>query len=117
MILLTKLKSKIHRATVTSADIDYEGSCAIDRNLMIAAGIEENEQVHVFNVNNGERFITYALTAYFADGTVAIKGPAARKVMPGDLIIICAYAQVPPGEDFQPKLVFVNEDNFIEQIR
>ena len=91
---LTMLKSKIHRVTVTHAELDYEGSCAIDLNLMDQANILPFEQLHIYNVNNGERFTTYAITAPRGSGTIGVNGAAAHKASPGDLLIICTYAEL-----------------------
>ena len=107
------LKSKIHRVAVTQCDLHYEGSCAIDENLLEAANIAENEQIHIWNINNGERFVTYAIRGERGTGMISVNGSAARRASAGDLIIIAAFAQV--HEDnvatHQPKLVFVNEKN------
>ena len=109
----TLLKSKIHRVAVTQCELHYEGSCAIDENLLEAANIPENEQIHIWNINNGERFITYAIRGERGTGMISVNGSAARRASAGDLIIIAAFAQV--HEDnvatHQPKLVFVNEKN------
>ncbi|MEQ1536816.1 MAG: aspartate 1-decarboxylase [Burkholderiaceae bacterium] len=109
----TLLKSKIHRVAVTQCELHYEGSCAIDENLLEAANIAENEQIHIWNINNGERFITYAIRGERGTGMISVNGSAARRASAGDLIIIAAFAQV--HEDnvaaHQPKLVFVNEQN------
>ncbi len=109
----TLLKSKIHRVSVTQCELHYEGSCAIDENLLEAANIVENEQIHIWNINNGERFITYAIRGERGTGMISVNGSAARRASAGDLIIIAAFAQV--HEDnvatHQPKLVFVNEKN------
>jgi aspartate 1-decarboxylase len=109
----TLLKSKIHRVTVTQCELHYEGSCAIDENLLEAANIAENEQIHIWNINNGERFVTYAIRGERGSGMISVNGSAARRASAGDLIIIAAFAQV--HEDnvatHQPKLVFVNEKN------
>ena len=109
----TLLKSKIHRVAVTQCELHYEGSCAIDENLLEAANISENEQIHIWNINNGERFITYAIRGERGTGMISVNGSAARRASAGDLIIIAAFAQV--HEDnvatHQPKLVFVNEKN------
>ncbi|MEH3087057.1 MAG: aspartate 1-decarboxylase [Xylophilus ampelinus] len=106
----TLLKSKIHRAAVTDCELHYEGSCAIDEDLLDAADIAENEQVHVWNINNGERFVTYAIRGERGTGIVSVNGSAARRAAVGDLLIIAAFAQVPeervPG--FAPRLVFVD---------
>ncbi len=109
----TLLKSKIHRVAVTQCELHYEGSCAIDENLLEAANIAENEQIHIWNINNGERFITCAIRGERGTGMISVNGSAARRASAGDLIIIAAFAQV--HEDnvatHQPKLVFVNEKN------
>jgi aspartate 1-decarboxylase len=109
----TLLKSKIHRVAVTQCELHYEGSCAIDENLLEAANIAENEQIHIWNINNGERFVTYAIRGERGTGMISVNGSAARRASAGDLIIIAAFAQV--HEDnvaaHQPKLVFVNEKN------
>ena len=109
----TLLKSKIHRVAVTQCELHYEGSCAIDENLLEAANIAENEQIHIWNINNGERFITYAIRGERGTGMISVNGSAARRASAGDLIIIAAFAQV--HEDnvatHQLKLVFVNEKN------
>lgn len=112
-MLLTILKAKIHRASVTHADLHYEGSCAIDENLLKASGIMENEQVHIFNVNNGKRFITYAIRAEAGSGTISVNGAAAHRASPGDLVIICAYGQVTKevAEAYEPTLVYVDRHN------
>ena len=91
----TLLKSKIHRATATHCELHYEGSCAIDENLLEAANMVENEQVHIWNINNGERFITYAIKGERGSGMISVNGSAARRASVGDLLIIAAFAQVP----------------------
>lgn len=112
---LTMLKSKIHRATVTHAELDYEGSCAIDQNLMDQANILPFEQLHIYNVNNGERFTTYAITAPRGSGTIGVNGAAAHKANPDDLLIICTYAELEAkeAEHFNPDLVYVDGENCI----
>ena len=90
----TLLKSKIHRVAVTQCELHYEGSCAIDENLLEAANIAENEQIHIWNINNGERFITYAIRGERGTGMISVNGSAARRASAGDLIIIAAFAQV-----------------------
>jgi len=107
------LKSKIHRATVTDANLDYEGSVTIDENLMRAANIAEFEQVHVYDVTNGNRIITYAMVGKASSGTICINGAAAHKVHPGDLVILATYAMLTEGEQrgFQPKIVQVDQQN------
>ncbi len=112
---LTMLKSKIHRATVTHAELDYEGSLAIDARLMEAAGILPFEQLHVYNVSNGERLTTYAIEAPRDSGTIGVNGAAAHKASPGDLLIICTYASMDADQAraFRPRLVYVDERNRI----
>jgi aspartate 1-decarboxylase len=112
---LTMLKSKLHRATVTHAELDYEGSCAIDADLMDAANILPFEQLHIYNIANGERFTTYAITAPGASGTIGVNGAAAHKASEGDLLIICTYAELEAAEagHFKPSLVYVGADNNI----
>jgi len=112
---LTMLKSKLHRATVTHAELDYEGSCAIDQNLLDAANILPFEQLHIYNVANGERFTTYAIKAPRGSGTIGVNGAAAHKASPGDLLIICTYAELEAkeAEHFNPMLVYVDGDNDI----
>jgi len=109
----TLLKAKIHRASVTHAELHYEGSCAIDSRLLEIAGILENEQVHIFNVNNGERFVTYAIKAEPGSGIISVNGAAAHKASPGDLVIICAYGQLDAAEAaaHRPTLVYVDRHN------
>jgi aspartate 1-decarboxylase len=115
----TLLKSKIHRATVTDCELHYEGSCAIDEDLLDAADMVENEQVHIWNINNGERFVTYAIRGQRGSGIVSVNGSAARRASVGDLIIIAAFGTVAEEKvtDHLPKLVFVDEDNRIKQQR
>lgn len=107
------LKSKIHRATVTRSDLDYMGSIEIDKNLMEAADILPNEQVHVWNVSNGQRFVTYAVTAPPGSGVVCINGAAARLAAVGDVVIIASFLEVEEekARAWQPKIVIVNERN------
>lgn len=111
------LKSKIHRARVTDANIDYEGSITIDRKLMEAADILPYEQVHVLNVNNGARLTTYALEG--EQGEVCLNGAAARLVRKGDIVIILAYQDIPDGEarEVAPRLVYVDTRNNIVETK
>jgi len=111
----TMLKSKIHRATVTDANIDYEGSITIDRKLMEAADIIPYEQVHVLNINNGHRFTTYTIEGETGSGEICLNGAAARLAVKGDLVIILTYHNVPEEEtkNYKPKLVYVDEKNAI----
>jgi aspartate 1-decarboxylase len=107
------LKSKIHRATVTEANLHYEGSVTIDRRLMDLADIVEHEQVHIYNVNSGHRLITYAIPGEPESGTICINGAAAHLVHPGELIIICAYASFDAAEAarHRPRVVHVDAHN------
>jgi aspartate 1-decarboxylase len=109
------LKSKIHRARVTDANINYEGSITIDRKLMAAADILPYEQVHVLNINNGARFTTYAIEGGEGSGDICLNGAAARLAVKGDTVIILTYCQVPEEEtkNHRPKIVHVNEKNNI----
>ena len=113
----TMLKSKIHRAHVTEANIDYEGSITIDRKLMEEADILPYEQVHVLNINNGARFTTYAIEG--ESGEICINGAAARLVAKGDTVIILTYCDVDDNEapDFMPKLVYVDAKNSITGVK
>ena len=110
---LNVLKAKIHRASVTHAELHYEGSCAIDGRLLDISGIREYEQVHIFNVNNGQRFVTYAIRAEEGSGIISVNGAAAHRAQPGDLVIICAYGAMDEAEaaTFKPTLVYVDRDN------
>lgn len=109
------LKSKLHRITVTHAELHYEGSCAIDENLLDAADIKEYQQIDIYNVNNGERFTTYAIRAERGSGTISVNGAAARKAAAGDLLIIASYAMMNEIElqNFEPDLVYVDARNRI----
>lgn len=109
------LKAKIHRATVTRSELHYEGSCAIDEDLLRAAGIREYERIEIYNVNNGERFATYAIRGEPGSGMISVNGAAAHKAQPGDLVIICAYGTCDEAEAarFKPKLVYVDRGNRI----
>lgn len=111
----TMLKSKIHRATVTDANINYEGSITIDKTLMAAADILPYEQVHVLNINNGARFTTYAIEGETGSGCICLNGAAARLALRGDVVIILTYTQVPEDatKGYRPKVVYVNEKNAI----
>ena len=111
----TMLKSKIHRATVTDANINYEGSITIDRKLMTAADILSYEQVHVLNINNGARFTTYAIEGKEGSGDICLNGAAARLGVKGDVVIILTYAPVREEDlkDYRPKVVHVNKNNAI----
>lgn len=118
-MLRTLLKSKIHRAAVTHCELNYEGSCAIDEDLLDASGICENEQVHIWNINNGERFVTYAIRAARGSRIISVNGSAARRASVGDLVIIAAFAQLGDVEvkNHQPQLVFMTPENRIAEQR
>ena len=110
---LTLLKGKIHRASVTQCDLNYEGSISIDAALLERSGILAHEQVDVLNINNGERFTTYAIPAPAGSGTIGINGAAARLAQKGDLVIIVAYARMEEAEakSFTPRVVLVDAKN------
>ena len=116
---LNLLKAKIHRASVTHAELHYEGSCAIDGLLLDASGIREYEQIHIYNVNNGQRFVTYAIRADEGSGIISVNGAAAHRAAPGDIVIICAYAQLSEAEvvHFKPTLVYVDAKNHISHTK
>ena len=109
------LRSKLHRVTVTQADLHYEGSCGIDVDLLEAADIWVNEKIELYNVNNGERFSTYAIPGLRGTGEISLNGAAARRAQLGDLLIICTYAPMTEAQarDYQPKVVFVDDKNKI----
>lgn len=115
----TLLKAKLHRARVTHSELEYEGSCAIDSKLLDTAGIHEYEQIHIYNINNGERFVTYAIRAEEGSGIISVNGAAAHKAAPGDIVIICIYTQVNHQElaNFKPTLVYLDEHNKITHCR
>ena len=112
---ITLLKAKLHQATVTLTELEYEGSCAIDSDLLAAAGIHEYEQIQIYNLNNGERFTTYAIQAEAGSGVISVNGAAAHKASEGDRVIICAYARLSQHEvaNFKPKLVYLDSANQI----
>ncbi len=112
-MLRTLLKSKIHRATITHCELHYIGSCAIDEDLLDAADILEYEQVHIWNINNGERFTTYAIRAPRSSGTISLNGSAARRASVGDLVIIATFAQMSSEEVecFSPRTIFTDGNN------
>lgn len=113
----TMLKSKLHRVRTTHSELGYEGSCAIDEALLEAADISEYQQIDIYNVNNGERFTTYAIRAQRNSGTISVNGAAARKAAPGDILIIATYASYLESEltGYQPLLVYVDEQNRIRR--
>jgi len=110
---LTLMRAKIHRATVTKADLHYEGSISVDTDLLDAAGILVNEKVDVLNINNGERFTTYAIAAPAGSKQIQVNGAAARKVHAGDLVIIIAYGSMTHDEakHFKPTVVLLDDKN------
>lgn len=114
---ITLLKGKLHMASVTQAELWYDGSCAIDADLVKLAGLREFEQIEIYNVDNGERFSTYVILAEAGSGTISMNGAAARKVQVGDRVIIAAYSQMTESEadSFKPKLVYLGQDNKVER--
>ncbi|WP_119630009.1 aspartate 1-decarboxylase [Methylocaldum marinum] len=111
----TMLKAKLHRARVTHSELEYEGSCAIDGLLLERSGIREYEQIHIYNVNNGQRFTTYAIRAQEGSGVISVNGAAARLASPGDIVIICAYIGLNQNEliGYKPTLLYLGEHNQI----
>lgn len=115
----TMLKSKLHRVRVTHSELHYEGSCAIDENLLDAANIREYEQIQIYNVNNGARLTTYAIRATRGSGVISVNGAAAHHAKPGDLVIIATYAVYHEIEleRYEPELVYVDNTNHILETR
>ena len=113
----TMLKGKLHMARVTQAELWYDGSCAIDSDLVALAGLREFEQIDIYNVNNGERLTTYVILAEAGSGTISMNGAAARKVQVGDRVIIAAYGQYSEADlqNYQPRLVYLDENNRVER--
>ena len=118
-MLTTMLKAKLHRARVTHSELEYEGSCAIDGKLLEVSGIQEYEQIEIYNATNGERFTTYAIRAEDNSGLISVNGAAAHKANPGDIVIICAFVGLDEKElaAFNPKLVYLDETNSITHTR
>jgi aspartate 1-decarboxylase len=116
-MLLTMMKAKLHRATVTQADLEYEGSIAIDRDLLDASGILPHEQVDVLNITNGARFTTYAIEAPRGSKVIGVNGAAARLVQKGDKVIVVTYCQLPAEEarNYNPGVVLLDDDNEIKK--
>ena len=114
---ITMLKGKLHMARVSQAELWYDGSCAIDSDLVKLAGMREFEKIHIYDVDNGERFSTYIILAPAGSGTISMNGAAARKVQVGDRIIIAAYGTFSEAEaeNFKPRLVYLNADNTVER--
>lgn len=115
----TMLKSKLHRVHVTHSELHYEGSCAIDEELLEAANIREYEQISIYNVTNGQRFSTYAIRAERHSGIISVNGAAAHKADPKDIIIIASYATYHEDEleNFSPQLIYVDSENRIKSQR
>lgn len=116
-MLSNMLKAKLHMAAVTQAELWYDGSCAIDEDLLDAVGLREFEAIDIYNVNNGERFSTYIIKGERGSGMISMNGAAARKVQVGDRVIIAAYGQYDQQEleQHQPKLAYLDEHNRIER--
>ena len=114
----TLLKSKIHRALVTDANVDYEGSITIDRHLMDLANLQPYEQVHIYNISNGNRFLTYVIEGEKQSGDICINGAAAHLTSSGDLVIIANYATYSENEArlHKPRLIYVDENNVVTNI-
>lgn len=116
---ITVLKSKIHKVEITDCNLNYEGSCEIDENILNMAGIGLYEQIHIYNVNNGKRFVTYAIRGEAGSGIISLNGAAARLGMVGDVIVICAYGEIHESEikDHFPSIVhFKNEDESVDKL-
>jgi aspartate 1-decarboxylase len=111
------LKSKLHRVTCTHSELHYEGSCAIDQDLLDAGDIREYQQIDIYNIANGERFTTYAIAAERGSGIISVNGAAARRASPGDLLIIAAYAAYDEAElaSYRPDLVYVDAKNRLKR--
>jgi aspartate 1-decarboxylase len=109
------LKAKLHKARVTHAVLEYEGSCAIDGNLLDMAGIREFEQIQIYNISNGERFTTYAIRGEQGSAMISMNGAAAHKAGVDDIVIICAYASYTEAElaSFKPRMIYMNPDNSV----
>ncbi|HEX5676483.1 MAG TPA: aspartate 1-decarboxylase [Alcanivorax sp.] len=112
----TMLKAKLHQARVTHAELEYEGSCAIDGRLMDMAGILEYEQIQIYNLDNGERFETYAIRGEEGSKMISVNGAAAHKAGPGHRVIICAYANYSSSEliNYKPRLIYMDEGNEVK---
>lgn len=118
-MLQTMLKAKLHRATVTHSELEYEGSCAIDSDLLDLSGIREYEQIQIYNIDNGERFTTYAIRAEAGSKIISVNGAAAHKAEPGHRVIICSYATLNQQElvSFKPALVYFDAENNVTNCR
>lgn len=118
-MFLTMFKSKLHRATVTEANINYVGSVTIDKELLDKSGILAGEKVQIVNINNGERLETYTIEGEYGSGMICLNGAAARLVQPGDKVIIIAYAMVDENEarDFKPKVLILDDNNKVIKVK
>jgi aspartate 1-decarboxylase len=118
-MIRTMLQAKLHRATVTQADLQYEGSCGIDEALLEAAGLREFQYIELYNITNGSRFTTYIIKAVRGSGEISLNGAAARMAAVGDLLIICAYSNYSDEEllTYQPVIVLLDENNRVAQIK
>ncbi|SMN11343.1 Aspartate 1-decarboxylase [uncultured Candidatus Thioglobus sp.] len=116
---ITFLKAKLHAAMVTHSEQDYDGSCAIDSDLLKVAGIFEYEQIQIYNITNGERFITYAIYAESGSRIISANGAAAHKANPGDRVIICSFVELEGDEiaGYSPKLIYLDQKNNIVQTK
>lgn len=116
-MLSTLLKAKLHMGSISQAELWYDGSCAIDSNLLDLAGLSEFEKIDIYNVNNGERLTTYIIKAEAGSGIISMNGAAARKCQVGDRIIIAAYAQYEIDEvvEHKPKLIYLHADNSVDR--
>ena len=116
-MLVTLMRAKLHRATVTQADLEYEGSIAVDRDLLDASGIFPHEQVDVLNINTGARFTTYAIEAPRGSRTIGVNGAAARLVQKGDKVIVVTYGQLPIEEarNYAPTVVLLDDENRVKR--
>ncbi len=114
-MLRTVLNGKLHRVTTTAAEVDYIGSCAIDRTLLAASGILPHEQIHLWNVSNGARLVTYAIEAPAGSGIISVNGSAAHQAQVGDILILAAFAQMTESEagQHEPRVIFVDQHNRI----
>ena len=118
-MLFTMLQAKLHRVTVTQADLHYEGSCGIDETLLRTSGIRPNQYIEIYNVTTGDRFNTYAIKSPAGSGGICLNGAAARKAAIGDLLIICAYSQYTESEleTYKPVVVLVDARNRVTSVR
>ena len=118
-MIVTLLKGKLHQACITHAELHYEGSCAIDEDLLDMAGILPNEQIQIYNMANGNRFTTYAITASRGSRVISVNGAAALLANPGDRVIICAYAMFYAADaaQYKPKVVMLDKENFIKSTK